>query len=69
MAKVFRYKDFFETFTDVEKKFAPQELFIEGNPALLYSGLKVCIVGSRKPTPKGIADAECLTRALVQNHR
>ena len=63
----FNYQAFFGTFTDFEKKFAPKDLFIEGDESLLYSGLKVSIVGSRKPSEQGIKDAECLTSVLVQN--
>jgi DNA processing protein len=63
----FSYNDFFQTFTSIEKKFAPKDLYVEGNSSLLYSGLKVCIVGSRKPTIEGIKDAECLAKTLVNN--
>lgn len=61
------YKEFFETFTEIEKKYAPQNLFVEGDHSLLYSGLRVSIVGSRKPSEQGIADARCLAKTLV-NH-
>jgi DNA processing protein len=63
----FEYKDFFETFTDFEKKFAPQDLFVEGDASLLYSGLKACIVGSRKLSEQGRKEAECLAKTLVSN--
>lgn len=63
----FSYKHFFNSFTNIEKKFAPQDLFVEGNESLLYSHLKICIVGSRSPTPAGIADAQCLAKTLVEN--
>lgn len=65
MQKEFSYRDFFNSFTESEKKCAPAELFVQGHPELLYAGLKVSIVGSRKPTQAGIADAECLTMSLV----
>jgi len=61
------YQKLFDTFTDLEKKYAPQNLFIEGDASLLFSGLKVSIVGSRKPTQQGIEDAECLAKSLVSN--
>lgn len=64
----FKYNDFFRSFTDFEKKFAPQELFVQGDSSLLFSGLRVCIVGSRKPSSVGIKDAECLAKSLVQNN-
>src|ERR1017187_108342 len=61
----FNYKVFFGTFTDFEKKFAPGNLFVEGDVSLLQTGLKICIVGSRKMTDEGREDAECLAKTLV----
>lgn len=63
----FSYKTFFETFTDIEKKFAPESLFVEGDASLLYSGLKICIVGSRKMSEQGRNDAECLAKTLIKH--
>jgi DNA processing protein len=63
----FAYKKLFETFTDFEKKYAPPNLFVEGDASLIYSGLKVSIVGSRKPTQQGIEDAKCLAKTLVKH--
>jgi DNA processing protein len=63
----FSYQKLFESFTDLEKKYAPQNLYVEGDASLLYSGLKVSIVGSRKPSAQGIEDAQCLAKTLV-NH-
>lgn len=63
----FNYGGFFKGFTEIEKRFAPQDLFIEGDESLLYSGLKISIVGSRKPSDQGIMDAECLAKVLVKN--
>lgn len=63
----FKYQDFFKTFTEIEKKFAPKDLHIEGDQSLLYSGLKISIVGSRKPSESGIKDAKCLAETLVKN--
>jgi len=66
MPEVFTYKKFFESFTDIEKKFAPENLWVEGNSSLLYQGLKIAIVGSRKPTEQGIMEAKCLAMTLVE---
>ncbi|HEY1871036.1 MAG TPA: DNA-processing protein DprA [Chitinophagaceae bacterium] len=63
----FAYQKLFDTFTDFEKKYAPQNLFVAGDASLLYSGLKVSIVGSRKPSQKGIEDAQCLAKTLVSH--
>jgi DNA processing protein len=62
----FNYAHFFETFTEVEKKSAPQNLFVDGDASLLSEGLKVSIVGSRKPSQQGIEDAKCLAKTLVE---
>ena len=64
----FQYQDLFKRFTESEKKFAPRELFAEGDASLLYTGLKVSIVGSRKPSENGINDARCLAKTLVDHH-
>jgi DNA processing protein len=63
----FNYDKFFKTFTEIEKKYAPENLFVEGDSSLLYEGLKVSVVGSRKPSLQGVEDARCITRTLV-NH-
>lgn len=63
----FTYQSLFETFTDLEKKYAPQNLFIEGDTSLLHGGLKVSIVGSRKPSERGIHDAKCIAKTLVEH--
>lgn len=63
----FKYISFWETFTAIEKKFAPQNLFVEGDSELLYEGLKISVVGSRKPSQQGVENARCLVKALV-NH-
>jgi DNA processing protein len=65
MNNKFNYADFFKTFTSIEKKFAPETLFAEGDASLLYGGLKVSVVGSRKPTQEGIEDATCIVKTLV----
>src|SRR5690349_21363949 len=62
----FNYNRFINSFTDFEKKFAPDQLFVEGDASLLQSGLKVCIVGSRKMSVVGKEDAECLAKSLVR---
>lgn len=63
----FKYLDFYASLTDTERKSAPQDLFLEGDASLLLSGLKVAIVGSRKPSEQGIVDAQCLARTLVKH--
>jgi DNA processing protein len=63
----FNYHKFINGFTDFEKKSAPDNLLIEGDASLLESGLKICIVGSRKLSEHGRMDAECLAKTLARH--
>lgn len=49
------------------EKYAPETLFLQGDPGLLRSGLRVCIIGTRTPTSQGIRNAEAFAEYLVQN--
>jgi DNA processing protein len=63
----FTYSEFYQSLTATERKYAPGQLFVEGDTSLLSSGLKVSIVGTRKPSETGIRDAECLAKTLVEH--
>lgn len=52
---------------DVERKYAPRQLYVAGDLDLLKRGPRVSIVGSRTATAEGLARARALSRALV-NH-
>lgn len=52
--------------TDVEKKNAPEKLYLEGNRSLIAGGLRVAVVGSRHASPEGIKRAKAVTKALVE---
>ena len=52
---------------DIEKKFAPKEIFYSGNAAFLSEERRVSVVGSRKVSSNGARRAAVITRALV-NH-
>lgn len=52
---------------DVEKKFAPAQLFLAGDAELLRKGPRVSIVGSRKASVDGLRRAAALAHALVQH--
>jgi DNA processing protein len=52
---------------EVEQKFAPQTLYVAGNPEILGSRPRVSIVGSRKASADGIQRARKLAR-LVAEH-
>jgi DNA processing protein len=63
----FSYSEFYQSLTPTERKYAPAQLFVEGDATLLSGGLKVSIVGTRKPSEQGIRDAECLAKTLVEH--
>jgi len=63
---VFNYHDFVNNLSEFEKKNAPKSIFYEGDISLLTNGIKVAVVGSRKPTPEGIQRARFITNELVR---
>lgn len=50
----------------VEKKFAPELLFVAGDSDFLQEGARVSIVGSRKASPAGLKRARKLAGLLAQ---
>jgi len=63
----FSYKEFYTALTPTERKYAPKDMFVAGDAGLLFSGLRVAIVGSRKPSAQGIENARCLAETLVRH--
>ena len=51
---------------DTEKKCAPDFVFVEGDRSLMVDGPRVAIIGSRKASKEGLANAEKLARELVK---
>ncbi len=51
---------------DVEKKNAPPKLYVAGDRGVMTRGARVCIVGSRKPSAAGLAEASELARGLAR---
>lgn len=52
---------------DVEKKYAPKELYVKGILHVPLPRPRVSIVGSRKASPSGLAAARLIAKALVKN--
>jgi DNA processing protein len=52
---------------DVQQKHAPGQIYIQGSAELLRRGLRVCIVGTRKPSPQGQRDAAAFASFLVRH--
>lgn len=59
-------EDLLGPLNEVEKKNAPQRLFIAGDRSLLLMSPRVSIVGSRKASQRGLAQAWALAQALVR---
>ena len=55
---------------EVEKKYAPEKLYVSGDTSYLESGARVSIVGSRKAGSEGACSSEKARRAsLKARHR
>jgi DNA processing protein len=52
---------------DGEKRNAPRELFLAGDRSLIQRGVRVSVVGSRKASASGLAQAGRLSRLLVEH--
>lgn len=51
----------------VEEKHAPEVLYLEGDEDLLQNGVRVCIIGTRKPSARGLENARQFAEFLVRN--
>ncbi len=55
------------TLNDVEKKYAPELLYVQGSLEIPLPCPKVSVIGTRKPTPQGLADAHTIAKTLTEN--
>lgn len=53
---------------DIERKHAPSKLYVAGPMRIPLPRPRVAIVGSRQATPESLADAERITRTLVEKN-
>jgi len=60
-------EDLLGPLNEVEKKFAPKQVFVAGDTKLFEMGPRVSIVGSRKATVQGLHDARQITQELVRH--
>jgi DNA processing protein len=51
---------------EIEAKYAPEVLYLKGDPKLLERGPLVSIVGSRKASEAGLRRAESIARAMAE---
>lgn len=61
-----RPEDFLGAMNDVERRNAPQHLFVAGDVRLLRSGLRISVVGTREPTRDGIERTRALAATLAK---
>lgn len=62
------YASLFDSLTDVEYKYAPKEIFYNGDLGLLTMERRVSVVGSRNVSKKGAICAKIITQALAKNN-
>jgi len=53
---------------EIERKFAPPMLHVEGDAKLLTAGRRVAVVGSRRATEVGLKRSARIARLLVEHH-
>lgn len=51
----------------LERKYAPEKLFVAGDPELLRTGRRVSVIGSRRASPDALRRTRKLVRALVRH--
>lgn len=65
--EAFNTQELIQPLNEFERKHAPETLYLEGDKSLLSDGLRVSVVGARKPSSQGIRRAQTLTAALARN--
>lgn len=55
------------TLNDVETKYAPELLYIQGSLEIPLPCPKVSIIGTRKPSTRGLIDAQSIAKTLTEN--
>lgn len=64
----FMYEEYYKQLTETEQKFAPKNLYFEGDFSLLESDRRVSVVGSRKASQNGLKRAMQICKLLVKNN-
>lgn len=55
------------TLNDIETKYAPELLYVQGPLEVPLPCPRVSIIGTRKPSPEGLADAHSIAKNLTEN--
>ena len=53
---------------DVEKKFAPKELYVTGELSIPLPSPRVSVIGSRKASPEGLKTADKISKTLARHN-
>jgi len=53
---------------DIEKKFAPKTLYVQGQLSLPLPSPRVAVIGSRKASPDGLKTADDISRVLASHN-
>jgi len=67
MVEIIKTNENLGPLNEIERKHAPEILYIDGDRTLLSTGVRVSVVGTRKPSEKGIKRTRALTQALVRH--
>ena len=59
--------EFMGPLNDIEEKFAPKYIYYKGNRNILFSGPRVSVIGTRRPSQHGLKETFDLTKSLVRN--
>jgi DNA processing protein len=65
-AQTFTPEELLGLLNDVERKNAPERLYVAGKVELLRRGTRVSIVGSRKASAEGLRRTRAISKALVE---
>jgi len=52
---------------DIEAKYAPKELYVKGPMEIPLACPRVSVIGTRNPSMEGVANAQTMAKALVEN--
>ena len=55
------------TLNDIETKYAPELLYVQGPLEIPLPCPRVSVIGTRKPSPEGLADAQSIAKTLAKN--
>lgn len=55
------------TLNDIETHYAPKLLYVQGPLEIPLPCPRVSIIGTRKPSPEGLADAQSIAKNLIEN--